>query len=260
MTENTLATEAAQDVEALAPSSPETAAETPAVETTTAEKAAPAAPVAGETDDGDEKRRNRRSAQERIAQLTRQKRERDEEIERLRQQVPKAPQEADFNGDYDAFDRAKAKHAVREALVDERAELAKAEAARIEAAIEDDWKANVAEFTARAPDFVERISRPDLPITPAMASTIKAMGPDGPALAYHLANNPAEAARLASLPGYVAATELGRLAERLKAPPRRTVSSAPPPVSPVVGSGGPTDKSPSDMSMSEYRAWRMGKR
>jgi hypothetical protein len=255
MTENTLAAEVAQDVEAIAPASPETAAPAAAdvVETT-------AAPEAGETDDGDDKRRNRRSAQERIAQLTRQKRERDEEIERLRQQVAKAPQEADFGGDYDAFERAKAKHAVREALVDERADLAKAETARIETAIEDDWKANVEDFKARAPDFFERISRPDLPITPAMANTIKAMGPDGPALAYHLASNPAEAARVAALPAYVAAAELGRLAERIKAPARRIVSSAPPPVSPVVGSGGPVEKSPSEMTYAEHRAWRMGKR
>lgn len=250
--ENTLAAEVAQAAEPVA--APEKI-EAPEV-SETPEAPEPAAEPAGEKDDRD--KRNRRSAQERIAQLTRQKRERDEEIERLKALVATPPKEADFT-DYAEYERARAKHAAREALVEDRTELAKSDEQQITRALQEDWQAKVSDFKATAPDFEAVVYHKDVPISPPMAQVLMAMD-DGVALAYHLAKNPHEAARLASLHPVSAAAEMGRMAERLKAPPRRVVSSAPPPVSPVVGGGGPVSKSPAEMSQSEYNAWRRGQK
>lgn len=77
----------------------------------------------------------------------------------------------------------------------------------------------------------------------------------GPYMAYHLGKNPAEAARIATLPAHRQAVELGKLEAKITA--ARTLPKQPPdPVQPVRGikSGGVKD--PNEMSFTEYRAWR----
>jgi hypothetical protein len=62
---------------------------------------------------------------------------------------------------------------------------------------------------------------------------------DGHKLAYHLATNPADAARIAQLPAARQLVELGRLSARLE----KTVSRAPEPPKPVSsGAGSPVEK------------------
>lgn len=79
----------------------------------------------------------------------------------------------------------------------------------------------------------------------------------GPELAYHLAKNPDEAARISALSPLAAARELGRLEASLEKPATasKPVSKAPAPIKPIV-TGATSTQDPSRMSMDEYRSWR----
>lgn len=112
-------------------------------------------------------------------------------------------------------------------------------------AVEDGWKTNVAaeDIAADYPDFDKVVTQgaanETWDCTPLMALAIKS-SPVGPDVAYHLASNPAEAKRIASMIPVEQAWELGRLegekhamrkAKRAgtPAPAAKVSSSAPPP-------------------------------
>lgn len=87
-------------------------------------------------------------------------------------------------------------------------------------------------------DFEEVAYDPSLPITEAMAQTIQASELGGEMI-YHLGKNRKEAARIAALPPFLQAKELGRLEGKLAAePPAKQTSSAPEPISPVAKPNG----------------------
>ena len=104
---------------------------------------------------------------------------------------------------------------------------------------------------------------PTLPITPAMREVI--LDSDaGPEIAYWLANNREQAERIARLPPHLAALEMGRIEGRMQATKEAAraaksiprVSQAPPPPPKVEESATEVEKSPDDMSMSEWLKWR----
>lgn len=103
-------------------------------------------------------------------------------------------------------------------------------------------------------DFEELVGDPDLPITQAMAE-VMAESDVGADLAYYLAKNPKEAARIARLSAVGAARELGKLEAKLPTLAAPAVSKAPPPVAPVKGAAG-GEKDPSQMTDAEFNAWR----
>jgi hypothetical protein len=97
-------------------------------------------------------------------------------------------------------------------------------------------------------DFDALAFNPQLPITDAMAATLKA-SENGAELAYYLGQHPEEASRIARLSPFLQAKELGRIeaklpqAEAKPNPPAKKTSSAPAPIDPVKpkGSGGFVD-------------------
>ncbi len=95
----------------------------------------------------------------------------------------------------------------------------------------------VEEGGRRFPDFEERVlSDATLPITPAMVDAI-AESESGADVAYWLANNRDEAARIARLSPAAAAREIGRLEARIEREREAaSVSKAPAPVQTVAGS------------------------
>jgi hypothetical protein len=102
------------------------------------------------------------------------------------------------------------------------------------------FKAKEAEFAAAKPDFQSVVYDSRWDCTPVMADAIKTAD-GGPAVAYHLASNPAEARRIAALNPLAQALEIGRIEARLSmpaAPTVKTVSEAPPPPNGVRGAGG----------------------
>ena len=101
-------------------------------------------------------------------------------------------------------------------------------------------------FEAEHPDYRDVVFAPHVPITQDMAQAL--LGTDNPpALAYHLAQNLAEAAAIARLPPIQQAIAIGRLEAQLSAtasapppptPPKKT-TNAPPPPKTVTGAGQP---------------------
>jgi len=84
-------------------------------------------------------------------------------------------------------------------------------------------------------DFEQVAYNPKVPITEAMAATIKASGTNGPDVAYFLGQNLDEAKRISSLPVHLQSYEIGKIEARLAAaPPVKKTSSAPAPITPVT--------------------------
>lgn len=75
-------------------------------------------------------------------------------------------------------------------------------------------------------------------------------------IVYHLAKNQEEAKRIAALPAYAQAKEIGKLEDRLSATKPVKASNAPKPVDPI-GSGQANTKSIDNMSQDEYNAYRL---
>jgi hypothetical protein len=79
------------------------------------------------------------------------------------------------------------------------------------------YATRAAEFAASKPDFGIVTGNPALPITRAMTSLIMS-SPVGPAIAYHLGTNPAEAARISRLQPVQQAAAMGKLEAKFEKP------------------------------------------
>lgn len=186
----------------------------------------PAAAAGGEGEGGEPK--PKQTAQERIDELTRTRREaerRAEAAERERDELrskipaaeaPKEPKPADYTYGVEdaAYVRDMAKFEARQEF--EAAEREKAARVHFET-IEKTWDDRQVAFAADKPDFFEKTSANDLPISPHMAHAIKT-SESGAAVAYHLASNPDEARRIAALDPIAQVREVGRLEATLAGP------------------------------------------
>ena len=164
------------------------------------------------------------------------------------------PRETDFDN-YNDYVQALTNWKVREAAQtwQRQQEMQRRQVEQLEKtrAVDEKMRAGQAKFT----DFMEVATNPAAPISPAMVEAAAA-GDAFADVVYHLGKNPAEAARIASLPPIVQAREIGRLEARLAAPPPNRVTNAPPPPTPVKTGAGTGDKDPEKMSFAEYEAWR----
>jgi hypothetical protein len=87
---------------------------------------------------------------------------------------------------------------------------------------------------AKYDDFEQVAYNPNLTVTEVMAQTIQ-LSEVGPDLIYHLGSNPKEAERIARLPPFLQAKEIGKLEAKLAAsPPVKKTSTAPAPIAPVT--------------------------
>lgn len=170
------------------------------------------------------------------------------------QSVPKDAPSAD------SFDSPEA---YAEALALQKAEelIAKREQQKQIAEINDAYAEREEDARAKYDDFEQVAYNPRLPITDAMAETIKAsdIGPD---LAYWLGSNPKEAERISKLSPLMQAREIGKVEAKIATePPRKKTTSAPEPIRPVTarasnpGTVDTTDpRSIQTMSTSEWIA------
>lgn len=232
---------------------------------TQAKPGEPAAETQGQTPEGTEdeskRQQNRVSAKERIQQLSAAKNQAlaenaalRREVERLRQPL----QEPGPNASQDEIDRFNVKAAVRE----QRAEEVQQAADR---AAEQAWHTMRATFEAKAeaaadrmPGLVDKFLA--LPVVSNEVAAFVSDSEKGAEVAYFLAQNPNEAARISRMPPYHQGIELTRIESRLQAAPQvRKVSQAPPPPPSMPGAPSPSAKSLGDMSMEEYvRARKAG--
>lgn len=120
-------------------------------------------------------------------------------------------------------------------------------------------------FSAKNADFADVISEVDhIPISASLRD-ILLTSDTGPQLAYELAKNPEDYARIAKLPPLACAREIGKLEYRLSSKSsssesvEKKITKAPKPIDPVgTGGKGSAPKSISDPSLSqrEYEALR----
>ena len=217
------------------------------------------APADSATDDGAENEPAElpKGIKKRFDTLTRQKYERDARIAELeaklaaQQPQPKEPHPQDF-ADLETYLDAKAEHIANQKMSQNQ------QAAQQEAIMQERAKSfnqRAADFRQNAPDFDQAIAAvPAVLMKPDMVEVILDID-EGPQVAYHLATNLHECARIASLSGRQQALEIGKLAARLAAKPEpKRISAAPEPVKPIKATGS-TQKRPEDMTMDEYAKW-----
>lgn len=194
------------------------------------------------------------SAQDRIDELTRLRREAERRAEAAeaalaatrKQDAPAQPADGEPNpddfqfGETDAgYIRALARYEAKQEFQQQAQQHAAQEQAR---SLEQTWEQRQTAFAQDKADYAEVLAR-EWPCTPVMADAIKT-SEDGPAVAYHLANNPDEARRIAALHPISQVRELGRIEARLSAPaapatsPTKTVSDAPAPAPQARGLSG----------------------
>jgi hypothetical protein len=220
----------------------------------------------------DEPKPKRKGAQERIAELTakahaakRIAADKDRVIQRLEERVKTLeagpPRENDYKS-FEEFEAAKATYHVKQATKEDReadikiaSDEAKSAQSDAQAALEEIFHERAQDFADRVPDYFQKVSDNSLPITVGMRDEIHA-SEKGPEIAYFLANNRAEAARIARLTdSREIARAIGRIEGRLGTPPPKKVTTAPAPVKAVAtGSGSKRGFDPRTASVDDVRA------
>lgn len=159
----------------------------------------------------------------------------------------------------------KAREVVKEATTRNQEQQRQHAQAQQSALIESEWNERLTAARDSIEDFDDVAFNPRLPITEAMAATLK-QSERGPEVLHHLGKHPEEAARIARLSPFLQAKELGRIEAKLPQaearPTGNKTSQAPEPMKPVttgqrssVPSVATTDpRSTKAMSTSEWIA------
>jgi hypothetical protein len=264
----------------------------PADATTTTEPAAPAsaAPADGVTDEGtstttapageedgtqqDADRKDngqfKSGAQKRIDALVFQRHQAEREAAYWKQQAQAtqqapaaAPKVADFDS-YDEYEHAMQQYRIDDGVNRGLAKTAEQHAERFsqqaQSATAETYNQRAKEAVARIPDFVEVVSKSDVPMSPALQEALMD-SERGPELVYHLAKNPAEAERLNNMSVRQMDREIGRLESTFGTkpaappPPAARTTSAPAPIKPGNPASAPANTDPNRMNQGEFEAW-----
>lgn len=206
----------------------------------------------GDTSTDEPKRltRNQR-LQRKAARLSTMVAEQAAELERLRQATAKsaeegAPKEADFNGDYFAYQTAKAAYDAAQLVrkdLNERDQRNHAQSLqeRVREANEEflerveDVKKGVPDYDSVLDGFVKAGGQ----FAPHVIEEVRDSD-KGPMLAYHIAKTPGLAAELNALSARDAAREIGRIEAKLSLPQPKKQTQAPAPLSVLKGGAAPT--------------------
>lgn len=207
---------------------------------------------------GSRRERLRREAAERE---NRELRSRLEQIEASKQPVSeteKEPQEADFNGDIFAYERAVNAYNMRKII---REENSLAERRRQSAEQNDAWREarvahdeRVEEAREEIPDYDQVVTAAKVPVSPDVSREILASDKSA-LLSYHLAKNPEKLQALNGMTGSELAREIGRLEGSVRMPASNRKTNAPSPIQPLKGGAAPAFD-PSKSSMEDYIAKR----
>ena len=205
----------------------------------------------------------------RFKELTSKVHSREADVQSLRETLTEVtgeapPERSDFKNPEefrDAVDTYRDKIRGPKALLDQaEKDQGKAEAEYNKALVET-WNDKVDEAVKDMPDYEKVVKAANIPMK---AGVLKAVmrSPVGPQIAYYLANNQEEAHELISLTVEEQILEIGRLESKVQtgrkvAPDTKEKASPNPPTgSKVIGDKAPTKKSPENMSLEDYAAWR----
>lgn len=200
--------------------------------------------------------RKKQSMQERLNEVTHHRREAERRADRLAAELAqlkgqmKAPV-ADEYTDPNKLNADNVAYALdqREAQRLEREQKEAADTAN--RARQEAFRERVNEFRTTVDDFDSMVQALD-PILSTESVEMIADLEEGPAVAYHLGKNPAEARRIENMAPREKAFALGKIAARLTTAPPKRVTAAPTPVNAVTGKTAGSSDDYSDMSMTEY--------
>lgn len=166
------------------------------------------------------------------------------------------PKVDDFE-DYDSYLEALASWHLDTKTRQQAAELREHLVRQEQEALLTAFKAQSSEFHKANPDYLDVLkSVDDIQVPPAVQQMLLAVD-NGPALMYELAKDRDALTKLMKLPPMSVAIQIGALSAELKqrksTPP---VTRAAAPLKPLGTSSPSTGKSPEDMTMAEYKAWR----
>lgn len=169
-----------------------------------------------------------------------------------------APKLSDFEFDEAKYQAALVEYTKSEARR-EALEVIKAEKQRGEEQERmRSFKQRETDFITKTPDYAAKVYDPANTFFTEDVARLIAESEDGPAVAYHLANNPEKAWQIANLPPTAAAREIGRieagLAKKPEAP--KPLTQAPPPPPTIEAVEPAVEKDPLKMSDAEFAKWR----
>jgi hypothetical protein len=178
--------------------------------------------------------------------------------------------DATGNVDWDKYTDAKADYAADAKLKERDAKEAKERAEAEQAAAVARVKANADKARKAHPDFdkvMASVANTEADRVPQFVLNYIFESESGAEIAYFLAKNPEESKRIATLKPILGLAELGTLAAKLSQPPvantgngaapvARERGGAPPPITPLSGSGaGSVNTDPAKMNFKELRAY-----
>lgn len=226
--------------------------------------------VEGDGSDRDEQGRYKSKIQKRFDELTHARHAAEREAAHWRaiaegRKASPAPQPYEFSSDADyeaAARRHEAQEAAKDALTEQAREMADRYGQDAETALNATYDERARQVATRIPDFVEVVSKADIPITPEMQNALK-QSAYGPEIVYQLAKNPEEAMRIASMPPALMYMTIGQMqgaaaanaAPSKAAAPAARTTGAPPPAKTNDLGAAPPNTDPSTMSMEEFKAW-----
>lgn len=226
-----------------------------AVETT--EPSAPTEPeVAADAVAKPEPEKPRSRAAERINQLIAEKNSAIRDAAVLRQRyegIQKAPKAEVDPNDFDAVQRESMRGVIREETAQQTATQYNEAVGRARRAQAETFYAKVEAARERIPDIDQTIQNfGRLPLSDEVCELI-AESDVAAELAHHISLNPRIVDELRGLSPAQQGRALARIEAKLSLPTRRT-STTPPPTPSVNGSGAPTARAPSEMSIAEMQA------
>lgn len=174
-------------------------------------------------------------------------------------ETDKEPQEADFNGDYFAFERAKTAYEVRKVVREENQRLEEGKRSSEQSEV---WRDRVIAHEERVDEAKDVItdydavlaSAKDIKVSPEVGREIL-LSEKSALLTYYLAKNPDKALALNGMTGRELAREIGRLEGSVRMPAAKKQTTTPAPLTQVRGGAAPSFD-PSSSSMEEYVAKR----
>lgn len=226
----------------------------------------------GDPADRDEQGRFKPKLQKRIDELTaaRRQAERDRDFWRsqaeTRQAPPAAPNPDDYASD-DDYQQALLDHRIESGInrklsteAQQRADQADQQANSVR---DQTYAERMRATAARIPDFAEVVGKSNLDVSQALVDALKD-SEYGPDIAYQLAKNPAEAARLSQMDMRTLDRTLGRMEADLAkttpahapaAPAARTTNAPAPARTGAPAGAAPANNDPSKMSQTDFETW-----
>ena len=206
--------------------------------------------------------------QKRIDQLTYERRkaeqERDRVLSLLEKTIPNKEKEPEIKEPTEFKDIEEYTDYLVEKKLEEKINAfnQKAQADSIRAKLEENvanFKTRTEKFASEHEDFYEKVNDPSLVVSDSMTDAL-IEAENGPAIAYWLAENPTELAKINKMSQFNQVMALGRIDAQFSAgsTTAKKTSSAPAPIKPLKGganiSDGPTDKDTIEVWMAKERA------